>query len=352
MAFPPNLVAKRVTMSEVAKLANVSIQTVSAVINEKPGITQHTRIRVREAIAQLDYHPNFLASSLRAQRSLTIGVLIPSITNPFFPEFVRGIEDVAQKQGYTLFLCNSDDDEQKEISYIQLLRRHRIAGLIAAFQPRKPEGKSLLKSLVSHRVPVVLMASHRPDKKIVSLTVDDVHGAFLATSHLLDLGHRRIGLITPPVGGDVEANRVAGFLKAHRERGAKVDRDLLVSGGFDASDGRRGATELMRLRKPPTAIVAANDLVAIGALNTLRHLNKRVPQDVAIVGYDNISMAELFNPPITTIAQPLYKMGESAMEALLARINEPDLDGETIWFETELLVRASSIGTIKNFSEQ
>ena len=340
------LAVRRVTMNEVAKLANVSIQTVSAVINEKPGITQHTRLRVREAIAQLDYHPNFLASSLRAQRSLTIGVLIPSITNPFFPEFVRGIEDVAQKRGYTLFLCNSDDDEQKEISYIQLLRRHRIAGLIAAFQPRKPEGKNLLKNLVSHHVPVVLMGSHRPDPKVVSLTVDDVQGTFLATSHLLDLGHRRIGMITPPTGSDVEANRVAGFLRAHKARGFKVDRTLLVPGGFDVSDGQRGAVELMRLPQPPAAIVAANDLVAIGALKALRHLNKRVPEDVAVVGYDNISMAELFNPPITTIAQPLYRMGESAMEALLARINEPDLDGEVIRFETELLIRASSIGNV------
>jgi LacI family transcriptional regulator len=339
-------------MNEVAKLANVSIQTVSAVINEKPGITQHTRLRVREAIAQLDYHPNFLASSLRAQRSLTIGVLIPSITNPFFPEFVRGIEDVAQKRGYTLFLCNSDDDEQKEISYIQLLWRHRIAGLIAAFQPRKPEGKNLLKNLVSHHVPVVLMGSHRPDQKVVSLTVDDVQGTFLATSHLLDLGHRRIGMITPPTGSDVEVNRVAGFLRAHKARGFKVDRALLVPGGFDVSDGQRGAVELMRLPQPPAAIVAANDLVAIGALKALRHLNKRVPEDVAVVGYDNISMAELFNPPITTIAQPLYRMGESAMEALLARINEPGLDGEVIRFETELLIRASSIGNVLPFSER
>jgi LacI family transcriptional regulator len=345
----PALTPKRVTINEVAKLANVSIQTVSAVINEKPGITEQTRFRVRQAITQLDYHPNFLASSLRAQKSLTIGVLIPSITNPFFPEFVRGIDDVAQKHGYTLFLCNSDDEERKEINYIQLLRRHRIAGLIAAFQPREPEGKKVLKSLVSHHVPVVLMGSRRSDEKIVTLTVDDVQGAFLATSHLLDLGHRRIGMITPPVGGDVEANRVAGFLKAHKARAIKVDRDLLVPGGFDVSDGQRGVTELLRLRKPPTAIVAANDLVAIGALNALRHLNKRVPEDVAVVGYDNIRMAELFNPPITTIAQPLYRMGESATQAILARINEPDLTGEMIRFETELLIRGSSAGNIKFF---
>ena len=184
-------------MNDVAKLANVSIQTVSAVINDKPGITERTRFRVRAAIAQLDYHPNFLASSLRAQRSFTIGVLIPSITNPFFPEFVRGIEDVAQKHGYSLFLCNSDDDPQKATAYLHLLRRHRIAGLIAAFQPRNPEGHNVLQSFLAHHVPVVLMGSRQPHENIVMVTEDDEQGTFLVTSHLLDLGHRRIGMITP-----------------------------------------------------------------------------------------------------------------------------------------------------------
>jgi DNA-binding LacI/PurR family transcriptional regulator len=331
-------------MIDVAKLANVSIQTVSAVINDKPGITEPTRIRVREAIAELDYHPNFLASSLRAQRSFTVGVLIPSITNPFFPEFVRGIEDVAQKHGYSLFLCNSDDDQQKAFSYLQLLRKHRIAGLIGAFEPRQPESHSVLQSLLAHRVPVVLLGSKQPDERIVLLTEDDEHGTFLGTSHLLDLGHRRIGMITPPVGGEVEKNRVAGFLKAHASRSIHVAAELLVPGGFDVSDGQRGVTVLMRLRKPPTAIVAANDLVAIGSLNALRHLNKRVPEDVAVVGYDNIRMAELFDPAITTIAQPLYEMGETAMSAILARIANRELSGEVVKFETRLVIRASTVG--------
>lgn len=330
-------------MIDVAKLANVSIQTVSAVINDKPGITEQTRSRVRDAIAELDYHPNFLASSLRAQRSFTVGVLIPSITNPFFPEFVRGIEDVAQKHGYSLFLCNSDEDQRKAVNYLQLLRKHRIAGLIAAFQPREPEGHRVLQSLLAHHIPVVLMGSKRPDERIVMITEDDEHGTFLATSHLLDLGHRRIGMITPPVGGEVEKSRVAGFLKAHASRSIQVAAELLVPGGFDVSDGQRGVSVLMRLRKAPTAIVAANDLVAIGSMNALRRLNKRVPQDVAIVGYDNIRMADLFDPAISTIAQPLYEMGETAMRAILARIGNRELSGEMIKFETRLVVRASSV---------
>ena len=332
-------------MLDVAKLANVSIQTVSAVINDKPGITDRTRVRVREAVTQLDYHPNFLASNLRAQRSFTIGVLIPSITNPFFPEFVRGIEDVAQQHGYSLFLCNSDDVEQKEISYLQLLRKHRIAGLIAAFQPSEPDGRKALQSFLAHRVPVVLLGALRPDERIVNLAIDDEHGAYLATLHLLELGHRRIGMIKPPAGDEVGKNRTVGFLKAHRTRSTPVDAELLVPGGFDVSDGQRGIVALMGLPDPPTAIVAANDLVAIGALHALSHLNKRVPEDVAVVGYDNIRMAELFNQGITTVAQPLYRMGETAMEAVLARINDQALGGETIKFETNLIVRTSSGGT-------
>jgi DNA-binding LacI/PurR family transcriptional regulator len=329
-------------MLDVAKLANVSFHTVSAVINDKQGITDRTRIRVREAVAKLDYHPNLLASNLRAQRSFTIGVVIPSITNPFFPEFVRGIEDVAQQHGYSLFLCNSDDDDQKENRYLQLLRKHRIAGLIAAIQPSEPEGRKALQNLLEHGVPVVLLGSLRPDERIVNLAVDDTQGSYLVTAHLLDLGHRRIGMIKPPTGGEVGKNRVVGFLEAHRTRANHVDPELLVPGGFDLSDGQRGVVALLGLRNPPTAIVAANDLVAIGALNALSHLNKRVPEDLAVVGYDNIRMAEVFNPAITTIAQPLHRMGETAMKAVLARINDPSLAGETVRFKTTLIVRSSS----------
>jgi DNA-binding LacI/PurR family transcriptional regulator len=332
----------RSTMLDVAKLAKVSIQTVSAVINDKPGITDQTRVRVREAVAKLDYHPNLLASNLRAQRSFTIGVVIPSITNPFFPEFVRGIEDVAQQHGYSLFLCNSDDDDQKENRYLQLLRKHRIAGLIAAIQPSEPEGRKALQNLLEHGVPVVLLGALRPDERIVNLAIDDTQGSYLVTAHLLDLGHRRIGMIKPPTGGEVGKNRVVGFLEAHRTRAIHIDPELLVPGGFDLSDGQRGVVALLGLRNPPTAIVAANDLVAIGALNALSHLNKRVPEDLAVVGYDNIRMAEVFNPAITTIAQPLYRMGETAMEAVLARISNSNLAGETVRFKTTLIVRSSS----------
>jgi LacI family transcriptional regulator, repressor for deo operon, udp, cdd, tsx, nupC, and nupG len=188
------------------------------------------------------------------------------------------------------------------------------------------------------------MGSLRPDERILNLAIDDEHGAYLVTSHLLDLGHRRIGMIKPPAGDEVGKNRTIGFLKAHRTRSIQIDAELLVPGGFDVSDGQRGVVALMGLRDPPTAIVAANDLVAIGVLHALSHLKKRVPEDVAVVGYDNIRMAELFNPAITTISQPLYRMGETAMEAVLARISDPTLGGGTIKFETTLIVRTSSAG--------
>ena len=233
---------------------------------------------------------------------------------------------------------------RKATAYLQLLRKHRIAGLIAAFQPRDPEAHSVLQSLLAHHVPVVLMGSRQPHESIVMVTEDDEHGTFLVTSHLLDLGHRRIGMIRPPTGSEVEKDRVTGFVKAHSSRSIEVAPELMVPGGFDVPDGQRGVSALMQLPKPPTAIVAANDLVAIGSLNALRHMNKRVPEEMAVVGYDNIRMAELFNPSITTIAQPLYEMGETAMGAVLARISNRELGGEIIRFETRLIVRASSAG--------
>src|ERR1700738_2515998 len=171
----------KLTMDDVARAARVSKQTVSAVINNKSGISEKTRARVRQIITRLDYHPNLLAGSLRAQRSFTVGVLIPSITNPFYPELVRGIEDEAQRHGYSLFLCNSDENPEKEVSYLHLLRRHRIAGLIAATVQVHPAWAEALKNLAAQRIPVVVLGPFRPSEKVVQITIDDVEGSVKAT---------------------------------------------------------------------------------------------------------------------------------------------------------------------------
>jgi DNA-binding LacI/PurR family transcriptional regulator len=337
----------KLTMDDVARAARVSKQTVSAVINNKSGISEKTRVRVRQIIARLDYQPNMLAGSLRAQRSFTVGVVIPSITNPFYPELVRGIEDEAQRQGYSVFLCNADEDSEKEIQYLHLLRRHRIAGLIAATIKVNAAWTEALKGLAAHGVPVVFVPStHKLSDKVVSITVDDEEGFVKATDHLLDLGHERIGMISPPVDLGNQSPRVSGFLLAHTRRGREVSSELIVPGGWHVADGQRGAAQLLRLSRPPTGIVAPNDMAAIGAIMKIKELGLRVPHDIAVVGYDNIAIAEWYDPALTTVDQPHYRMGQRAMQAMLDRLKKPNEPAETIAFETALIVRGSSGGPV------
>jgi LacI family transcriptional regulator len=335
----------KLTMDDVARVANVSKQTVSAVINNKSGISEKTRVRVRQIMARLDYQPNLLAGSLRGQSSFTVGVVIPSITNPFYPEFVRGIEDEAQRHGYSLFLCNSDENPEKEVKYLQLLRRHRIAGLIAVTIQVHQAWTEALKKLAVQGVPVVIaLGTYRPGMKVVQITVDDIEGFVTATSYLLDLGHDRIGMIMPPAEPNGESPRVTGFLRAHALRGKEVSPELLVPGGWHVKEGQDGAARLMQLAVPPTAIVAPNDMAAIGAITKLKELHRRVPEDVAVIGYDNIAIAEWYDPTLTTVDQPHYQMGQRAMQEMLKRLENPGDPGEVIQFETRLVIRHSSGG--------
>jgi len=333
------------TMLDVARAVGVSIQTISAVINDKPGISDATRERVRHAVAELDYHPNLLASGLRSQRTRTIGVLISSITNPYFPEIVRGVEDIAHREGYSLFLCNTDEDPAKQLDYLRLLRRHKVAGLVAVSGMGAMDGRRILEWLVAHEAPVVLMGGDRTHDKITTIGVDDHRGGYLATAHLLDLGHRRIGLVTGPPNHGVSQRRMAGHEEALRDRGIGSDPLLVVPGGFDVVSGQFGARRLMTLNTPPTAIVAGNDLAAIGAMTVLKRLGRRVPEDVAVVGYDNIEMAALYDPPLTTVAQPLYDMGAYAMRTILERVRDPTMGGAHVTFDTPLIVRRSTLAT-------
>jgi LacI family transcriptional regulator len=335
-------------MDDVARAARVSKQTVSAVINNKSGISEKTRIRVREIVARLDYQPNLLAGSLRAQRSFTVGVVIPSITNPFYPELVRGIEDEAQREGYSVFLCNADENSEKEIQYLDLLRRHRIAGLIAATIKVNAAWSEAVKNLAAHGVPVVFVpGTHKLSDRVVSIIVDDEEGFVKATDHLLDLGHERIGMISPPVDPKRQDPRVSGFLKAHARRGKKVSPELIVSGGWHVAEGQQGAAQLMQLSRSPTAVVAPNDMAAIGAIIKIKESGRRVPEDIAVVGYDNIAIAEWYDPSLTTVDQPHYRMGQRAMQAMLDRLRNPNEPAETIKFDTTLVVRRSSGGPVR-----
>jgi DNA-binding LacI/PurR family transcriptional regulator len=327
---------RKATITDVARLANVSIQTVSAVVNRKPGISDPTRNRVLHAIEQdcqqparpkesddrsrySDHHQSLL-SRIRSRR--------------------RGC---SQRKGFSIFLCNADEDTEKEIQYLRLLQRHRVAGILVSYVSSPATSESVLAELASHHLPIACLGRAQPGQGIVSLRVNESEITRIAAQHLIKLGHRRIGFITPPPSKNIAQMRIEGFKRALVEADLPVRPEYLVDGGFDLQDGVRGAGKLLSLRYPPTAVVAANDLVAIGVISTLKKQGRRIPADISVVGIDDIPMASLLDPPLTTVSQPIYEMGRLGMENILLRIQNPQLDTSEIVFETRLIIRQSTV---------
>jgi LacI family transcriptional regulator len=324
----------RVTMRDVARVAGVSIQTVSAVLNGKPGISGRTADQVRAAIAALGYQPNLLASSLRSRRSTAIGLLLPNVANAYFAEIARGVEDVAQARGYSVMLCNHDDEATKKAAYIQLLRQFQVAGIIGTsmddMAARRADSRSSGKLstfpyLVGWPIP------------------DDRRGGYVATAHLLDLGHRRIGCVTGPLPHGPGGDRLLGFRQALADWSAPVDEALIVEGAFDFASGRQAARVLLERGTLPTAIFVHNDLMAIGVIVTLTRAGLHVPDDVAVIGYDGAEIASLYDPPLSTVAQPTYELGAHAMTALSDQIEGRVCAVDSDVPDCELIVRRSTV---------
>jgi LacI family transcriptional regulator len=341
---------KVATIVDVARTAGVSVQTVSAVINGRAGASKATRERIRRIIKELDYQPSSLASGLRSQSTRTIGILIPTLTNPYWTEIVRGAEDTAHRNGYAVFLGNTESDPEKHDAYLQSLRRQRVVGIF--FCDDVSYADEVDQVLASGVHVVINMAGWKPRGKAVSLAIDDEGAGFAATAHLLELGHRRVGFIGPWIesgvvvfGHNTGLPRRHGYERALRDLGVEPDPSMAVMGRYEVADGQSAARRLMESASPPTAIVAGNDLIAIGVLRVLKRLGKRVPEDVAVVGFDDIPLARLYEPPLTTIAQPLYDMGARAMQAILDRVQDPELPGGELIFPTSLIVRRSTVAT-------
>jgi LacI family transcriptional regulator len=334
-------------MAQIAKSLGVSVQTVSAVVNGKPGISSETQARVRGAIVELDYHPNEQARTLRGVRTKTVGVIIPSITNPYFPEFVRGIEDAARATGYSIFLCNTDAELKHLLEYFALTRMNRASGLICAVGIGgpwldEPQVVRWLHKFADDDVSVVLIG-RRGDGLPVKATLVDTHVAVRdAARHLLDLGHRRIAVISPPATLPVAAERVGSYRAAFADLGLPLDETLIVPGDFELEAGAEAVRQLMERPGRPTAILAANDLAAFGAISALSGMGLEVPKDVSVVGFDDIAFASVFLPALTTIAQPLYALGRQAFRLATTRSPEQGEAGEVVTLEGHFIARNST----------
>lgn len=327
------------TIRQVAEAARVSVATVSRVVSGSPHrVSQATRDRVLAAAARLRYQPNLVARGLKKRVTHTIGLIVPDISNPFFPAIARGIEDVANRAGLAVLLCNTYEDLAKERAYLALLRKRMVDGLIFA---TVGANTAHLRMLRREGVPVVLVA-RAPDRvRIDAVLVDNRRGARQATEHLLRLGHRRIAFIGGPAALPVARERLAGYRDALAAGGIRASRALVCDGGFRAEGGRAAVAALISRRVPFTAIVAGNDLMAIGAMEELRRRGRRLPRDVAVVGFDDITFASLVEPPLTTVAQPKYRMGCLAMERMLELLNGGTSTPRRLVLEPRLIIRRS-----------
>jgi len=327
------------TIRDVALYAGVSVATVSRVINDSAHkVHGTTRRRVLRAVARLGYHPNAVAQGLRRGTTRTIALIVPDITNPFFPAVARGVEDVARRHGYALVLGNTDGDPARERAYLDILRKRWVDGVL--FASASGDARPL-RALRAGEVPAVLIAREATDGEIDTVLVDSFAGMRLATSHLLRLGHRRIAYIGGPRGLPVARERLRGYHQALHDHGIRPDPRLVVAGDFRVDGGRAAMRRLLARQRAFTALVAANDLMAIGAMEVLRAAGRRIPEDVAVVGFDDIPFAAFVEPPLTTVAQPTYRLGALAMERLLALMRGEAVDARRMVLKPQLVVRRS-----------
>ena len=326
------------TSRDVAERAGVSIATVSRVLNASPHVRPGVRRQVLRVVKQLNYQPNRTAQRLRAKQSKVIGLIISDIQNPFFTSVVRGIEDVAYAHGYSLVLCNSDEDTEKEKLYIAVMRAEAVAGVILT---STTESNPHVADLLAHHIPVIAMDRRIKNHKLDSVCVSNAQGAFAAVSHLIELGHRRIGFIGMPLTRTPGKERLAGYENALREYGLPRSRQLICLANAKQQGGHNAALELLKRQPNLTALFAANNLMTLGALDALCERALKIPDDISVVGFDDMPWAALLHPSLTAVAQPTYELGQKAAELLLARLQNPDKPTANVQLATTLIVRGS-----------
>jgi len=326
-------------IEDVARRAGVSTATVSRVLSGKPYVSDALRQRVLETIQELDYRPSRVARSLRVQRSSIIGLIISDIQNPFFTSVVRAVEDVAQQRGYAVFLCNSDEDVDKELTYIELMLAEQVAGMIVSPTASSNE---VYRRLVEQRVPVVAIDRRVDGVPMDTVVSDNVQAACAVVSHLIENGYRRIGAILGIPDASTGAERYQGYVTALAHYGMPLLPELVRSGLPRSQNGYELTLDLLAQSQPPDAIFTGNNLLTIGALRAIHEVGLGIPDDVALAGFDEMDWMFLVKPALTVVMQPAYEMGQRAAELLLERIVDPDRAPQAVVLQPTVKVRESS----------
>jgi LacI family transcriptional regulator len=331
-------VTKAASIYDVARESKVSVFTVSAVINNKSHVGKKLRERVEAAIQRLNYRPNLVARSLAKQRTHTIGMIVSDIANPFFPMVVRGAEDAAQRQGYNLLLCNSDDTLEKEETQIELLLSKRVDGILLtkAAGDLRPALRQMIKEV---NVPFVLVMRTYPKLTKDAIVSDDYQGAYDAVSHLARAGCGRIGLISGPLKISNAIARMQGFRDALRSKGLPLEKNLMIEGDYRIESGFRAGHAL--LSHQPDGIYVANHLMTIGLLQAAEEMGLNCPEDFRLVSFDDYPWLGVFRPKLTTVELPKHQLGSEAMELLIRRIGGSTEKAVVRKLQPELRIRES-----------
>ena len=330
---------KRATIEDVAALAGVSRQTVSRAINDKGEISPATKEKVMAAVRQLGYRPNRQAQSMVTQRTHTVGLVIPDISNLFFPEVARGVQDTAQQHNYNVLLCNTDDDPNEEIRVLNSLQAQGVDGIIILGNAAE---QTAMQTFADSYAPIVMVNRFIDHPNINVINVDNEHGAFLAVANLIQRGHRKIGMLANKNFSRSQVRRVRGYEKALTENGIPYDEALIVGASPTLEGGYNALQQLLGEHPEITAVFTYNDLMGIGAIRAAHDLAKQVPQDLAVVGFDNIGLSSIFIPSLSSVHVDKYEIGQRAMNRILDMLDSPEQSFAPIELPVTLVTRESS----------
>lgn len=330
---------KRITMRDVAEYAGVSKATVSHVINETRFVEDSTKERVQQAIKDLGYRPNVAARSLTTQQSKIIGYIVSDVTNTFFADIMRGIEDVLISNNYSIMVCNTNEVLEREEYYIDILLKQGVDGIIAA---ATSQNWGALNEAAKLNIPIVLLDRTFDNATVPYVGVNNKHGAYVGTKHLIESGHTDIGILSGFQRLSTMRERLSGFEMAMRESKMTINKDWCLASPLSIEDGTKEIRHLMSLEERPSAVFICNNLLSLGALMGLQQMGLKCPDDVAIVSFDDHPWAQVSNPPLTVVRQPTYDIGKTAATKLLEALNNSHASIPSAIFKCDLIIRESS----------
>jgi len=326
------------TMKDIARIAQVSTSTVSLVINNAPNVSEAMRSKIMAVVNDLNYKPSALARSLKVKETRTIGMLVTTSDNPFFAEVVANVERYCNRLNYNLILCNTDDDPERLEKNIQTLIQKQVDGLLLMCTDSRFQAKPLNLTL-----PCVIMDWWPTELNADKIFENAEFGGYLATKTLIEHHHQKIGIITGSLKKPLAQNRLKGFKQALTEYNLPLNEKWIIESHFDFNGGIWGMEQLLSQKERPTAVFCCSDTIALGAYQALWRAGLSVPQDMSIIGYDNIALAQYLSPPLTTIHQPKNRLAEMAVDTLLQRIKNADKNYRTLMLEPSLVWRESVI---------